>query len=667
MGLFGTRKQSIRDTSSTFLGKNASLSPTEAAATAAPLLELSSLFADTEDQEVDPIQKTKVQNLNQDIPAISVRRLHLNKPIPTDTVTPVTETQGQDSQHSSAALDRKKTARTSALSADRQENASGKPNSASRLARRNSIKRSVSRKFARSESRRQLLNLKDVAISEENVSPSLQRRATAAISSTGPIHEELDNDILSKSSSSQCIQNGDGRLSVSPVSSNLAVFEIAKKSESKGSIVGGEVDEDLELSLRDITLPDKGHRSSACVSDSYESSATADVNDGKMEKKEVKPAKARKRPPPLISTEDTKTAPDSASDWPSAGLFGSDGGFMTGGFKITAEGMVDKPAGITREDSDTHLEGEVPQSERNMIIVGSLKEFRAGPTIGAGAAGRVYLGEHVPSKRTMALKTVNVYDKNKRNQLLKELETLSTHVSRYLVRFHGAFYDGCGAVHIALEYMDHGCLSTFVQKVGEIPEKVVQMIALDCVRGLRFLHRHHVLHRDFKTANILLSRRLCCAKLSDFGLARDLNPGVSKVDTFVGTVAYMSPERLHGSQYTYASDIWALGVSVVECLLGRYPFNRPQNYFDYLEATMTENIFNGFHEKGGGCFSNEVRDFVSLCTCTDPKGRPTAMDLLQHPWLKGMKRDSELFGSWLDECRIISMQPTSRIAMKRSP
>lgn len=87
-----------------------------------------------------------------------------------------------------------------------------------------------------------------------------------------------------------------------------------------------------------------------------------------MEKKELMPEKARKMPPSLIITEDTETALASTSDSPSVGLLGSERGFMTGGFKINAKRMVDKPAGITCEDSDTQLEGEGPQSEWNMTI-----------------------------------------------------------------------------------------------------------------------------------------------------------------------------------------------------------------------------------------------------------------------------------------------------------
>jgi mitogen-activated protein kinase kinase 3 len=365
----------------------------------------------------------------------------------------------------------------------------------------------------------------------------------------------------------------------------------------------------------------------------------------------VKPTgNARKRPPPLQAQEaPTSSSPSQlGSSSPHTGVFRSNGDFSTGGFLITSEGMVGKPDKATRMDSDDGPTTGVPQSIGNLLIVRSLAEFRKGPTLGAGAAGRVYLAIHEPSGRSMAIKVVNVYDEAKRNQLLKELDTLVSYASRFLVRFHGAFYEGTGAVHIALEFMDGGCLSSTVQQFGAIPERVTQMIAVDCLRALRFLHRHNVIHRDLKTANILLSRRLLCAKVSDFGLARDLNEGVSKVDTFVGTVAYMSPERLQGGQYTYASDIWALGISIAECLLGRYPFDRPQSYFDYIDASMSKDML-GKRGADGLALSPAVVDFVSLCTHSDPLRRPTAAQLLTHPWITNTKRDVPLFRQWMDE------------------
>lgn len=335
-------------------------------------------------------------------------------------------------------------------------------------------------------------------------------------------------------------------------------------------------------------------------------------------------------------------------------VFGDDGSFHDGGFIISSDGLLEQPERVMRKTSDGLAVEGVPTSSNNLIIVKSLDEFRksftfksksseGSSTIGRGAQGRVYLASHEPTGRKIAVKEINVYDEEKRNQLKKELQTLFNHQSRFLVRSFGAFYDGEGAVHVTLEYMDRGDLAEIVRERGMIPEAVICKIAEHCLRGLGFLHDNHILHRDVKTGNILLSRKLCRAKLSDFGLARDLKEGSSVTDTFVGTLAYMSPERLHGSEYTYASDIWGLGISVLECALGKYPFEKPQSYFDYLNAAQSNPSSLVENE-----VSTDLLDFIRKCTDVDPKARPKARELLMHPFITSRQDGANALRKWLD-------------------
>lgn len=331
-------------------------------------------------------------------------------------------------------------------------------------------------------------------------------------------------------------------------------------------------------------------------------------------------------------------------------VFGRDGRFTDAGFVITAGGVLKKPDSVGSAYSRN--DGDAPLSSNMDIPVGSLDEFEKGPTLGSGAHGHVYLARHRATNQKMAVKVINVYDHSKRKQLVKELRTLLSHNNRYLVRSFGAYYQS-GYVKVTLEYMDRGALSDVVEQHGEITEPVVRHIARDCLAGLLYLHKNRALHRDFKTANILLSRRAGSAKLSDFGLVRDLMPGASTVQTFVGTLAYMSPERLHGSGYTYASDVWGLGISLLECILGRYPFEKPASYFDYLDSTKMS-----VWELVGDRVSKEMLDFVSQCTVVEPTERATVVHLLNHPWLVGnfgrsssqktAEADRKQFVEWLD-------------------
>jgi len=205
------------------------------------------------------------------------------------------------------------------------------------------------------------------------------------------------------------------------------------------------------------------------------------------------------------------------------------------------------------------------------------------------------------------------------------------HESPWLVKLHNAFYHEA-TVYMVLEYMDAGSIATLVKEhpQGLRDESELASITRQMLNGLNHLHRHHhQIHRDLKPANVL---RSSCGevKITDFGISSQLDSTTSLASTFVGTYRYMAPERLSGGDYSYAADVWSLGLIVLEVAIGRFPYPQTENYFSLLRLIETAESPCA-PEEGG--FSDAFCEFVSLSLSKLPERRSSSEELLQHPWL----------------------------------
>jgi mitogen-activated protein kinase kinase len=173
-----------------------------------------------------------------------------------------------------------------------------------------------------------------------------------------------------------------------------------------------------------------------------------------------------------------------------------------------------------------------------------------------------------------------------RKQILRELRMLHDCRSKYIISFYGAFLSDPN-ICICIEFMDKGSLDGIYKKIGPIDTEVVAKVANAVLEGLTYLYDvHRIIHRDIKPSNILCNSK-GEIKICDFGVSGELINSIA--DTFVGTSTYMSvscsschlrifpltpvqPERIQGAQYTVKSDVWSLGISLIELALGRFPF-----------------------------------------------------------------------------------------------
>eukprot|EP00602_Paraphysomonas_sp_CaronLab_P006371 CAMPEP_0185027328 /NCGR_PEP_ID=MMETSP1103-20130426/12245_1 /TAXON_ID=36769 /ORGANISM="Paraphysomonas bandaiensis, Strain Caron Lab Isolate" /LENGTH=326 /DNA_ID=CAMNT_0027561263 /DNA_START=72 /DNA_END=1049 /DNA_ORIENTATION=+ len=255
-------------------------------------------------------------------------------------------------------------------------------------------------------------------------------------------------------------------------------------------------------------------------------------------------------------------------------------------------------------------------------------ELDIGDTIGRGCSSVVIHGFHAPTGTPLALKIINMFDKSKRDQLIREICSLYDAQCPSLITFYGSFYRE-GSITIALEFMDGGSLANVLAQVGPIPENVLASIAFQILWGLAYLYHEKRVHRDIKPSNLLINSQ-GQVKVTDFGVSAELQSTIEMCGTFVGTFKYMSPERIRNQPYSYQSDIWSFGLVMMECATGKYPFSECSNCIDMAQTILDCEV----PPLSRRIFSAEFIDFVGVCLQRDPKHRPPAEVLLTAPWLR---------------------------------
>uniref|UniRef100_A0A1D1Z959 mitogen-activated protein kinase kinase n=1 Tax=Anthurium amnicola TaxID=1678845 RepID=A0A1D1Z959_9ARAE len=260
--------------------------------------------------------------------------------------------------------------------------------------------------------------------------------------------------------------------------------------------------------------------------------------------------------------------------------------------------------------------------------------------IGKGTSGIVQLVRHKWTEQFFALKAIQLSNilEETRKQIAQELKINYSinHSSQcpYIVAYYQSFYDN-GVITIVLEYMDGGSLADFLKKVKSIPEPYLAAICKQVLKGLIYLHHEkRIVHRDLKPANLLINHR-GEVKITDFGVSATLESSSGQRETFVGTCSYMSPERIMGGRHGPLSDIWSLGLVLLECATGQFPYAHPDgqeaynSVFELLEAI----VLRPPPCAPSDMFSEEFCSFISACIQQEPKDRKSALELMEHSFL----------------------------------
>ncbi|KAG2201563.1 STE/STE7 protein kinase [Mucor mucedo] len=272
--------------------------------------------------------------------------------------------------------------------------------------------------------------------------------------------------------------------------------------------------------------------------------------------------------------------------------------------------------------------------------------------LGEGAAGTVRKVLHKPTQLIMAKKSISTEpDPAVQRQILRELAFLKTCDSPYIVSFYGAFLDdGDTTVALCMEYCEAGSLEDIYKRArdlgGVIGEPVLERIAESVCKGLVYLHSKKVIHRDIKPSNIVVTRK-GDIKLCDFGVSGVLINSVAQ--TFTGTQYYMAPERIQGNAYAVQSDIWSLGLTLIEVSQNRPALPPPDqphlSIFELLDFIVRQPV----PEIQGNHISDECKNFVAICLTKDPTYRPNPARMLQHPFITKWEHVHMDLGQWVKE------------------
>jgi serine/threonine protein kinase len=199
----------------------------------------------------------------------------------------------------------------------------------------------------------------------------------------------------------------------------------------------------------------------------------------------------------------------------------------------------------------------------------SVGGYRLRRLLGEGALGLVYaaVGEDGAAVAVKLLRPERAEDAAARARFVREARLAARIQSRHVVPVLEV-----GDSYLVLPYYPRGSLARLLREEGTVSLDRTVRLAAELGRGLDALHEHGILHRDVKPSNVLLAEDGTAA-LSDFGLARASDSTrITRDGQLVGTPHYLAPELIEGAEATRASDLYALGCLLYECVAGQPPF-----------------------------------------------------------------------------------------------
>ena len=271
--------------------------------------------------------------------------------------------------------------------------------------------------------------------------------------------------------------------------------------------------------------------------------------------------------------------------------------------------------------------------------------YMIGTSLGSGGFAVVKEATHRETGRSVAIKIINLPRGDTpdavqaRNDVKREIAVLQELKCPQIMDLLEVFVDDKKA-YMVCEVIRGGELLQAVIDAERYGEEEAKVCFAQLIIGLQYLHAHGIIHRDIKLENILLEREgdISRVKIADFGLAK--KAADTAMQTICGTPQYVAPEILNAKidqRYDTGADMWSAGVCLF-ILLGGYP-----PFYDEQEARMFRDIKAGnfsFDDTAENAeiwraVSDDAKDLIKKLLCVDPTARPTATDVLSHPWIRG--------------------------------